>query len=327
MTPATIGYVCSTCGHVRRYQTGTSPSPIEDQPRLTESVPPSAVSESPSPPQIINHHSSSHYRKRLQQRLALLKRPEINAPEPEPLLEPIIPTVASQSPATDTPIPTPAPSPLKVQPEPVEASTSELTPAEQAFLASVRPKPTTGSTELDKIALSKADALLAAAAAQPSKTAPHTRVSLLVGSSVALLIFASYVGWQLFRPIDKIPTKTTTSTPTPSATAKPQSSDQAKRDATRKSDLNGIAVGLEAYKKATGSYPAGNDIAVLYPLQETNPPYIARINYDPLTNSSDSKDRVKYGYSSDGKAFTLTATLENHQDTDTKDGQYVVKSQ
>lgn len=101
--------------------------------------------------------------------------------------------------------------------------------------------------------------------------------------------------------------------------------ESAKRDSERKDSLNTIAIALAAYKKANGTYPSGNDIEVLSALTSSNPPYLREIKTDPLSNPENGVV-IKYGYTSDGTKFTLTASLENKQDSDAVNGLYVVKS-
>ena len=96
-----------------------------------------------------------------------------------------------------------------------------------------------------------------------------------------------------------------------------------KRDAQRKTDLSNLATALEVYKRQQGTYPIGNDISVVYPLQYTTPPYISYINYDP---SSDNNTKIKYSYTSDGSSFTIAARLEDPSDPDSQSGYYIVKS-
>lgn len=99
--------------------------------------------------------------------------------------------------------------------------------------------------------------------------------------------------------------------------------DVLKRDQTRKDDLNSISAALEVYKQQQGTYPVGDDIKVVYPLQYTTPPYISYVNYDP---SSTDTEKIKYAYKSDGETFTIAAKLENAGDPDAQDGYYIVRS-
>ena len=156
---------------------------------------------------------------------------------------------------------------------------------------------------------------------KPSKSSSHR----LRNTILALLVFAliAGVGGYLYLKRSNrmiAPAASTTPLVTPSVTPAPTttpSPEAAKRDDQRKKDLKDIATALEVYRRANGSYPAGNDISALYPLQYTNPPYISYINYDPASTAS---NKIKYGYNSDGTNFTLTAQLEVKSDPDAKDG-------
>lgn len=101
------------------------------------------------------------------------------------------------------------------------------------------------------------------------------------------------------------------------------SAEALKRDQTRKDDLSTISAALEVYKQQNGTYPAGDDIKVVYPLQYTTPPYIAIINYDP---SSTADTKIKYAYQSDGKTFAIAAKLEDPTDKEAQNGYYIVRS-
>ncbi len=82
-------------------------------------------------------------------------------------------------------------------------------------------------------------------------------------------------------------------------------------DMQRKIDLVNLSLVLESYKKEKGKYPItqglekiGDNDGAIYSL---SPVYIKNI-------PSDIKDSFYYGYSSDGKTFSLTAQLENVED-------------
>lgn len=168
---------------------------------------------------------------------------------------------------------------------------------------------------------SKADEILAAAAT-PEKTSRSSRSWILIVISICMVGGSILGAWYLLRPASSPASKT----PTPSSTVQPTATpslDPAKRDSQRKSDLNSIAIGLEAYHKATGAYPVGSDISILSPLEKTTPPFITKVNVDP---SSTESVVIKYAYVSDGSGFTLSATLEKSQDADAKDGLYVVRN-
>lgn len=159
-----------------------------------------------------------------------------------------------------------------------------------------------------------------------SVSMPHpVRNGLLIILIIALLGGATFVIMQKKQSnnstISQAPSQTVSSPPQASTTKTNDNQDAVKRDDIRKKDLKEIATALEVYRRDTGSYPAGGDISALYPLQYTNPPYISYINYDP---SSTDANKIKYGYSSDGANFKLTAKLEILTDLDAKDGIYTV---
>lgn len=169
-----------------------------------------------------------------------------------------------------------------------------------------------------------ADELLAAAAKpHPPKSQSHYTWVLMAGS--ALVLIAGAIGAWLLLKQPNTPSNSPQVTPSiqnsnPLLTT---TKEPTKRDAQRKSDLNSIAIGLEAYHKSTGAYPVGNDISILASLEKTTPPFITHINLDP---SSTTGSDIKYSYSSDGSGFTLSAILENPLDADAKDGLYIVRN-
>lgn len=148
---------------------------------------------------------------------------------------------------------------------------------------------------------------------------------VLIGTlaSLALVIGLGY--WLTSRQSQPAPTAPTAPLADRDADQEPSdsSAEALERDQKRKDDLNTISAALEVYKQQEGSYPAGDDIKVIYPLQYTSPPYISYINYDP--SSSETK-KIKYAYQSDGATFTLAAKLENTGDQDAQDGYYIVRS-
>lgn len=181
------------------------------------------------------------------------------------------------------------------------------------------------------VALARADALLAAAASpQKAATASKTNYIIIAVTIILLLGVGSFLAFTLLRKpaTQTSPQSSSTNTPTTTQSSSPTPTnltESAKRDGERKDTLNTIAIALAAYKKANGTYPAGNDIEVLSALTSSNPPYLREIKTDPLSNP-ESGVVIKYGYNSDGSKFTLTASLENKQDADAVNGLYVVKS-
>lgn len=151
---------------------------------------------------------------------------------------------------------------------------------------------------------------------QPSQT-------VLYISTLLAFIFVGTAGyWFVNRPKPAESPQPQQTTPAAQNTSN-VASDVLKRDQTRKDDLNSISAALEVYKQQQGTYPEGDDIKVVYPLQYTTPPYISYVNYDP---SSTDTEKIKYAYKSDGKTFTIAAKLENTGDPDGQDGYYIVRS-
>jgi len=188
------------------------------------------------------------------------------------------------------------------------------------------------SKELDQdstTAMDRADALLAAASS--SKQTSSSRSNYLIITVTIILLLG--VGTFLILSLVQKPKPTSQSPSVSSQPVSPQSTsptpsnltESAKRDAERKDTLNTMAIALAAYKKNNGSYPSGNDIETLKILTSSNPPYLREVKNDPLSNP-ESNLIIKYGYNSDGSQFTLTASLENKQDSDAVNGLYVVKS-
>lgn len=317
-------------------------------------------------PQIINHHSSSQYRRRLERQLQTLETPEIESSiEPDSTLEAAetapgaphsenpatLPTTVAWSSQptesaeedvievhephrpspylinmadTDTEVAHPTPeyhSPLHTPPKPAPTNDTPNHPHSSS--------PTTSTPPQSEAALARADALLAAAASpQKASATAKTNYIIIAVTIIILLGIGSFLAFTLLRK----PTPQTSTAPSTSSNTVQSSSptptnltESAKRDAERKDTLNTIAIALAAYKKANGTYPSGNDIAVLSALTSSNPPFLREIKTDPLSNT-ESGVVIKYGYSSDGAKFTLTASLENKQDPDAVNGLYVVKS-
>ncbi len=331
--------MCLDCGYL------LPASPLEEIPVTTETLSPqedsnhtadvsvieSAPELAPSArPAIINHRASSHYRQRLAQRQQQLDQPELPAAPDEPLLE----TAPEPAPTLIAP-----PPPARIEPESATNETPANLPTHQSDPPLVLPPLSSDDAQLladsqaevaekptaHQAAIAKADQLLAAADNSPKKTTKHAplRNWLMLSATVILLVVSASVFANALHKTTTTPTPTITASSTPTAQA---SSDAIKHDSKRKADLNSIAIGLEAYKKNTGAYPVGSDISVLYPLQKTAPPYITDIPNDPLTSKDEQAAALRYGYSSDGVTFTLTAVLENKQDSDGKDGLYTVKN-
>ena len=133
---------------------------------------------------------------------------------------------------------------------------------------------------------------------------------LLIGVLVVILVlgglvFASWMGWISLGPIDKFLGKTGTSDTSETAVA------NAKDDATRKADLLKIKDALKAYYQATQSYPVSatvdktNDPNTV--LKVLVPTYLPSLPTDPVSTKY-------YGYTSDGKTFSLTSVLDDTTD-------------
>lgn len=414
LTSSVVGLACDSCGRLYRYTDdpvdqhdhadppGTAMTP--DTQSATDEVPPREDQRAMTQPMIINHHASSHYRRRLQEREHQLERTELEAhyaPNPAPsepthhfrldtavgqtALSPQAGNDQAESPdfpvdssettpisdqslatANDTPIPhdlitdneslveehephKPSPHILdvaSVAPEDTAPraphSPLDLREAEPDLALDNHPaqlptshSPSSAPYHTPQIThhagaddpLAKADALLAAAATPQHETSNNSKLNIILAiGTVIILAIGSFVALTILRPPATTSTQTVTpntasNTPTPAQTQSPS----AKRDSQRKKDLNDIAVGLAAYQKSTGSYPSGSDISALQPLTTANPPYIEKITNDPLSDPSTNLI-IKYNYSSDGKSYTLSATLENKNDPDAKNGLYILKN-
>ena len=283
---------------------------LEDTPELPSSLDPDREIEAPDQPYAALIASDEPTR----DAVANTQLPEVGSDEPETNDKPVKPSafvVHATQPLYETPHPL-----QSIQPQVGGLSAEEQLLADARALSAERPAKLAGDPTKEK-----AEALLAAASQK--QPASKSRTWILAGISLFILVGAGVGAWLLLMPArsDKpatTPVPVTTTTPTPSPSIEP-----AKRDTQRKSDLNSIAIGLEAYHKATGAYPVGSDISILSPLEKTAPPFINRVNLDP---SSTEGTPIKYSYSSDGSSFTLSASLENAKDPDAKDGLYVVRN-
>lgn len=124
------------------------------------------------------------------------------------------------------------------------------------------------------------------------------------------LVFASWQGWISLGGIEKLWKKTTTTVPeTPTDTGKKANAN----DTQRKADLTQIKDALKNYFQANQSYP---EAATVQKTLDQNsvlvgalvPTYIDKLPVDPLSPT------YYYGYTSDGKTFSLTAVLEDKTD-------------
>ncbi len=408
LTSSEVGNLCVTCGYLQRRHHNHAPARDEDDtiqqepthqhadhalpgnleaPRgldellfsnsastETTSVNKPLEEVAPTPeqvekPQIINHRTSSQYRRRLAQQIETLETPEIESPiEPESSLEaadiptPVItPDTATANEDSARSAPTPslesietqddstedAPKPHRPSPYLLNMSDAEeaksmphpeyVSPLDSAakHTPNTPPNPQPAMTDAPKpeadVALARADALLAAAATT-QKTAGSSKANYIIIAITIVLILGvgSFLAFNLLKKptSQNTPQQTIASTPSASQNSSPTPTnltESAKRDSERKDSLNTIAIALAAYKKANGTYPNGNDIEVLSALTSSNPPYLREIKTDPLSNPENGVI-IKYGYTSDGTKFTLTASLENKQDSDAVNGLYVVKS-
>ncbi len=163
--------------------------------------------------------------------------------------------------------------------------------------------------------------------AQPNADPPSTSMmstAVLLGGTVAAIGLVCILGLWAARTNQVSPKNQQQAAPPNNQASTPKASAEArKRDQQRKLDLNDISAALEVYKRQVGTYPAGNDISVVYALQYTSPPYISYVNYDPL---SDDNTKIKYSYSSDGSSFTIAARLEDSTDEESQNGYYIVRS-
>lgn len=337
------GWFCLECGR-------TTPShalPTADrQPKVPDYDPIPTPNSSPyesmssnhsreilNPQPIIKSHAESHSQRRLQNQIDQLEStPELASPlDPAHELEAPDPVQEIEAAALPERLSPPGDTPESIKPfqpstylvsatEPLSSrDTPRLSPEAQLLAQARSLSKQSSSPKLDQ-AHQKADAVLAAAS-QSSKKTHSFRTPILVGLSLLILGGGLIAAWIILKPASP---PSSQSTPTQTPTQQPAASKEpAQRDAQRKSDLNSIAIGLEAYHKATGAYPVGSDISILGPLEKTSPPYISHINLDPSSTDGSS---IKYGYVSDGSSFTLSAALENAQDVDSTKGLYIVRN-
>lgn len=315
MVTTDIGYACPTCGerapHPIREKVPTEDNSVQINDEFQEFSANNSSSDNVDRPQIINHHASSQYKKRLQQRTQELSRPELEAPSPNPELAPSFPV-------TDT-------APDIALPNPNNNEDLSLTRNEQALLHAAlseshghEPAPSTTQHAHHTTAAERAEALLQAAASQPSAAGNNKNLILIV-LSICIVLGGLVTAWMLARTPAQAPKSETNVSPS----AAPSNLAQQERDKQRKADLNSLSISIESYKKNAGVYPTGSNISVLTPLTQTSPPYIVKIPNDP---SSKDGSTIQYGYTSDGSSFTLSCVLENKSDPDTKNGVYVVKN-
>lgn len=375
LSRSVVGNLCLNCGYVDRVRhyynsdENTLPEPQRGNagavnvPRHNETVQtdtPASLSAADnhratshsSTPQIVNHHASSHYRKRLAQLEHRLAEPELESPlEPARSIAPSEPS-HHEAPPLRTHITEPESHPVLEAVEELEHNieTEDLTHKPSPYLldpsslhsqhnahADRHPSQTHTSDMTKPLdtneAIKRADALLASAQVSTTKE-PRTKFNYLIIGITALIMIglSSFLVWSLLGPtVSQGPSSSTppSQTSSQSPKASPSPSVQAEvilRDKQRKQDLSALATALAAYQKNTGSYPVGNDSTALTILTTSTPAYIAAINNDPLSNPEQNLI-IKYNYTSDGKQFTLSASLENKQDSDASNGLYIVKNQ
>ncbi len=204
-----------------------------------------------------------------------------------------------------------------------ERDTGQTSPAESASGTTISPGQAEKKTE-SEVSTAEAKAEQAANTDPDPKKPKGKQATLLIGTVLCLALVAAIGIWMLSRQNSNQVVPAATNTNQPQVPGPPEASPEATtRDQKRKDDLNTISAALEVYKQQQGTYPAGDDIKVIYPLQYTTPPYITIINYDP---SSTPETKIKYAYKSDGSTFTIAAKLEDSADPDTQDGYYIVRS-
>jgi hypothetical protein len=204
-----------------------------------------------------------------------------------------------------------------------ERDTEQTSPAEPASGATVSPSQVRKGPEPQINPPVAKDEQVAKTNSAPKKP-KGKQATLLIGTVLCLALVAAIGVWMLSRQNSNQVVPATTNTSQPQVPGPPEVSPEAtERDQKRKDDLNTISAALEVYKQQQGTYPAGDDIKVIYPLQYTTPPYITIINYDP---SSTPETKIKYAYKSDGSTFTIAAKLEDSTDPDAQDGYYIVRS-
>ncbi|MBP9827056.1 hypothetical protein KBC99_01085 [Candidatus Saccharibacteria bacterium] len=339
MLQATSGWMCPSCGHSIHYAfnpQSQNPQPDTNLPSPGQSNHASGPDNSdevqqdnePAHQPIINHHASSQYRKRLQEINSRLTEPELSPPDdPElmPIDRPMLPKAQpTESSTPDTPGPIEESDSSPTRPTPMSASVLDLRHAHETQSSALHQTPSApprAPKQLDReSAILQAEALLSSSKAISTPTNPaRLRIILYAIASTFLIAIALWMLFFITRPISPKATPSVTTSPTASPSAQTESQTRDKR---RKADLNNIAAGLAAYKKATGTYPVGEDISVLTILTEAEPAYIKTVPTDPLSSESTI---IKYGYTSNGTSFSLSAALENKQDPDAKNGLYILK--
>lgn len=106
-------------------------------------------------------------------------------------------------------------------------------------------------------------------------------------------------------------TSTSTTTTTPTVTS---AVTMGERDQTRKNDLQNIKAALEKYKAANGKYPVANSMIHLDAKDNVVQKALVAEYISAIPNDPKVSDGWYYGYTSNGKKFTLSARLENTAD-------------
>ena len=297
LTPSVMGYLCIDCGAVHKFYRTPDGTPVGPNVKrsavnniISENIPLDS-STSPSNHQPANHTDSIQYQRRLRTRLKQMVVPELPSALDEPELRP-----------ADRPLLNPVPDSNVFQPALYSDEENVAPPQEAELLNGI-------SSTQDPVT--------------PKKN--HLAKKIFITILVTITIMAVGAAITLLSRKKSAPPKAS-ELPTSSSTTETANNLNAPaavidHDNQRKRDLKEIGTALEVYKQDSGAYPVGTDISAVYPLQYTNPPYIKFVNYDP---SSTEAAKVKYSYSSDGKTFTLKAKLENPQDSDAKDGYFVI---
>jgi hypothetical protein len=143
---------------------------------------------------------------------------------------------------------------------------------------------------------------------EPQQNNSKRTIILIIVLVIILLLggvfFADWSGWISWKPLDKLLGKTSTPVTTPTTTA-------VTNDDTRKADLANIKDALKKYYQANQKYPiataSDKTSEATSALNVLRPDYLTALPVDPVATRY-------YGYTSDGKTFTLTAVLDDTSD-------------
>jgi hypothetical protein len=338
------------------------PQPDPQSSPMTEAQAPLSTEK----PQIINHHTSSQYRRRLEKQLQSLETPEIESPlEPSSNLEapettpkspqsthseyvalyaaqPGEPAESAQEDIIEVDEPH-RPSPYLINMSDSESTTPSQTPEYHSPLRTSptpehtehhrdhpQPAPSQVDTPADSdAAMARAEALLAAAAS-PKKEASASKTNSII-IIVAIVILLALGGFLTYTLLPKPTTKSNETPSTASTSSQTTSPTPSNLTESAKRDAERKDT-LNTIAIALAAYKKANGT---YPSGNDIEVLSALTSSNPPylreikadpLSNAESGVIIKYGYNSDGTKFTLTASLENKQDADAVNGLYVVKS-